>query len=105
MIAGCSPEREHSTRPIRVERTFDVDGCHVVEYNPPSVRNFYIAKCGPTTTVTNTISTGKHSSAQVASITHQSPEVLEEAKKIVEERRNKVLQKLSSEDKKVLGIE
>jgi hypothetical protein len=100
MLAACKddgPRREPNVR-----NTFEVDGCQVKYIDPPNLPNFYIARCGNTTTNTWQQSTGK-TTTTYATVNVDTTDELR--KRLADsEARDRAMAKLSAEDKKALGI-
>jgi hypothetical protein len=100
MLAACN-ETGHTREP-NIRNTFEVDGCQVKYIDPPNLPNFYIARCGNTVTNTWQQSNGK-STTTYATVNVDTTDELR--KRLAEsEALDKALSKLSSEDKKALGI-
>lgn len=100
MLTACN-EGANARDPI-VRNTFEVDGCQVKYIDPPNLPNFYIARCGNTSTTTWKHQAGK-SSTTYAAINVESTDDLR--KRLSEaEARDKAMAKLSPEDKQALGI-
>ena len=101
MLISCK-ENDPSRQP-NVRNTFQADGCEVKYIDPPGLPNFYIARCGNTTTTTWQQSNGKSTTTYAAVTVDVSADDLR--KRLAEvEARDKALAKLSAEDKKALGI-
>ncbi len=100
MLTACN-DGANARDPI-IRNTFEVDGCQVKYIDPPNLPNFYIARCGNTSTTTWKHQAGK-SSTTYSSITVESTDDLR--KRLAEsEARDKAMAKLSPEDKQALGI-
>ena len=100
-LTACK-ENDPNRQP-NVRNTFQADGCEVKYIDPPGLPNFYIARCGNTTTTTWQQSNGKSTTTYAAVTVDASADDLR--KRLAEvEARDKALAKLSAEDKKALGI-
>lgn len=93
---------EVSNKPPYVKSEFEVDDCQVKYVYHPSMPNFYIARCGNTTTTTWQRSQGK-STITEASININNAEELRN-QLIILETRDKALKKLTPEEQKALGL-
>ena len=82
--------------------SFDVEDCEVKYINPPNYPNFYIARCGNTTTTTWQQKTGKSTTTYGAINVESADELRQRLTEV--EARDRALAKLSPEDRKVLGI-
>jgi len=101
LLAACNDPNAPKREP-NVRNTFEVDGCQVKYIDPPNLPNFYIARCGNTTTATWQQSNGK-STTTYGSVTVDTTDELR--KRLADaEARDKALAKLSPEDRKALGI-
>lgn len=102
-LTACVDSDPNAPKPQPVvKRTFDVDGCEVKYIEHPHLPNFYIARCGKTVTETWQRQSGK-SRITEATINVDSEEELRN--RLAElETRKKALNKLSDEEKKVLGV-
>lgn len=99
MLTACEAQTH---REPQITRVFEVDGCEVKYIDPPNLPNFYIARCGNTTTTTWKQQQGK-STTTYGAITVESTADLR--KRLAEsEARDKAMAKLSPEDKQALGI-
>jgi uncharacterized lipoprotein YehR (DUF1307 family) len=100
MLAACN--EQGTKREPNVRNTFEVDGCQVKYIDPPNLPNFYIARCGNTTTNTWQQSSGK-STTTYATVNVDTTDELR--KRLADaEARDKAMAKLSAEDKKALGV-
>lgn len=100
LLVGCN-EDGHARDP-EIRRVFEVDGCQVKYIDPPSLPNFYIARCGNTTTNTWQQSSGK-STTTYATV---NVDTTEELRKRLEaaEARDKALAKLTPAERQALGV-
>ena len=100
LLSACNengPKREPNVR-----NTFEVDGCQVKYIDPPNLPNFYIARCGNTTTNTWQQSNGK-STTTYATVNVDTTDELR--KRLAEaEARDKALAKLTPAERQALGI-
>lgn len=100
MLAACN-ENSNAREP-NVRNTFEVDGCQVKYIDPPNLPNFYIARCGNTTTTTWKQQSGKTSTTYGAINVESADDLRQRLNEV--EARDKAMAKLSAEDKKALGI-
>lgn len=99
LLTACEAQTH---REPQVRNTFEADGCQIKYIDPPNMPNFYIARCGNTTTTTWKQQQGK-STTTYGSVTVESADDLR--KRLAEvEARDKAMAKLSDEDKRALGI-
>lgn len=98
VLAACQDQPDA----IYVKDNFEVDGCTVKYVNHPRLPNFYIARCGTTTTYSHEYSVGK-SRAMTANVVAESSDELRKRLASVE-AREKAMSKLSDEEKAVLGV-
>jgi hypothetical protein len=100
MLTGC---KEDSNQQMYVKQVYSIDDCDVKWVYNPDNYNFYIAKC-PGNSTTTTYWSGGKSDHPVSVI--QTANIEELRKQLAEaEAKEKVLQKLTADEKKVLGIE
>lgn len=100
LLAACGPDGPGN--PPYVKSEFEIDGCQVKYVYHPSMPNFYIARCGNTTTTTWQKQQGK-STVTEASINVDNADDLRNRLATVE-ARDKALAKLTADERKALGI-
>jgi hypothetical protein len=102
-LTACSPDGNYASKVAYVKYEIEADGCNVKAIENPRGANFFIAKCpAVSTTVTHVQQNGK-SSTTIPVVTMQ--EVTELEKKLADAKaKQSALDKLSTEDKKALGI-
>lgn len=99
MLTACGAE---GARDPIVKHTFEVDGCQVKYVDPPNLPNFYIARCGNTSTTTWRQQQGKTTTTYGAINVESADELRKRLDEV--EARDKALSKLSDADKKALGL-
>lgn len=85
-----------------VKQSFDVDGCSVKYIKHSTLPNFYIARCGETTTESHQYSSGKAHYTTANIVVESTSELRKRLEK--EEARDKALLKLTEDEKTLLGV-
>jgi hypothetical protein len=103
MLSACSESDPNAPQrqPV-IKKTFDVDGCEVKYVEHPYLPNFYIARCGNTVTETWQRRAGKATYTEATVNVNSEEELRNRLTEL--ETRKKALNKLSDEEKKVLGV-
>lgn len=100
LLTACN--EQGVAREPEIRKTFEVDGCQVKYIDPPSLPNFYIARCGNTTTTTWKQQQGKTSTTYGAINVESADDLRRRLAEV--EARDKALAKLTDEEKRALGV-
>lgn len=98
LLSACNEQPDT----IYVKDNFEVDGCSVKYVNHPRLPNFYIARCGETTTESHQYSSGKARYTTANIVVESTVELRKRLEK--EESRDKALLKLTEDEKTLLGV-
>jgi hypothetical protein len=97
VFAGC--DKQGSTH---IQKTVEIDGCTVKYIYYADGPNFYIARCGDTTTTTWQEQSGKQTITSAVINTNDAESLRNRLSEI--EARDKALAKLTAEERKILGL-